>query len=150
MCNFTPVRNWVIAVGVLLGLAVSSAVFGFVMSQGKLPWTQIISTISYWAAVTWCTAGGITCFGLNSAVDTYCTCAKDRGTCTKACRDFQLAFWGIASAFLALWVVSMALATGVSDPGSLLVFWGVIIGASLAGIGLVIASISLGSCQTQG
>ena|SRR5947209_8719130 len=149
MCDFGPVRNWVTAVGVLLGLAVSSAVFAFVMAQGKAPWTQIVSTISYWAAATWCTAGGFTCIGLNSAVNTYCNCAKDRGSCAKACRDFQIAFWGVASAFLAVGIASMALATGASLPGDLIVFWIMIIGATAAEIGLVMASINLGSCQSR-
>lgn len=149
MCDFAPVRNWVTAVGVLLGLAVSSAVFAFVMSQGKTPWTQIVSTISYWAAATWCTAGGITCFGLSSAVDTYCKCAKDQGTCTKACRDFQLALWGAVSAFLAVGIMSLGLATGASDPGVLIVLWIAIIGATMAEINLIVTSANLGSCQSQ-
>jgi len=150
MCDFTSVRNLLVAIGSLLTLAVSSAIFAFTMSQGKAPWTAIAAEISFSATAVWCTAGVIAVLALNNAVNTYCDCAKGVGTCSRVCKDFGFVIWTIFGAFLGLGVVSLMFATGAADFLINLILWGFIVGATAAGINLVIASINLGACQTQG
>lgn len=73
MCDFSPVRNWMIALGILIGFAVSSAFFA--LGWANSPWPLLlISIISFGIAATGCAVAiGLIRLALD-AVELYCKC----------------------------------------------------------------------------
>jgi hypothetical protein len=83
MCNFIPVRNFLITLGILAGFAGSSAIFALMWERfGGYP---PVAVISYTAAATWAiSAVLVSTFALN-ALTTFCTCAAAIPACASAC-----------------------------------------------------------------
>jgi hypothetical protein len=88
MCNFIPVRNWLITLGILAGFAGTSAVFAMLWQKnGGFP---LVTTISYSAAATWA-AGALTAwYFTTSALTTFCTCAGRVSACAAACASLRI------------------------------------------------------------
>jgi hypothetical protein len=149
MCDFTPVRNWLIAVGVLIGGAVSSAMFGWAWSYAKVPWGAIVSSIGFWAALTWGTAAMAALgFGFKGALDTFCACTASKPICAAACADANAAYGGLMLALFGFNALSFGCAA-YGAPTPLLILLAVSIAAVLAGsIALTLAAAKLSSCQS--
>ncbi len=86
-CNFSPLRNLLVSLGVLTGFAASSAVFAMVwQSHGGYP---IVTTISYSAAATWALAALVVLGFALSALGTFCACASGMAACASACSSIR-------------------------------------------------------------
>src|SRR5262245_29274325 len=87
MCNFIPVRNWLITLGILVGFAATSAIFAMLWQRhGGLP---IVTTISYAAASTWALAALGALYATTSALTMFCNCAGRVAACASACASIR-------------------------------------------------------------
>lgn len=86
MCNFSPVRNLLIALAAAVGWAVSSAWFAYFW--GGVP---VVSTISW--GITGAAAVLVLVLTLLaiSAVNTFCTCVAAVSACSTACTTINTA-----------------------------------------------------------
>jgi hypothetical protein len=83
MCNFIPVRNLLISLGILASLAGSSAIFALMWERfGGYP---PVTVISYAAASSWAIAAFVVYTFALDALTTFCTCAAAVPACSAAC-----------------------------------------------------------------
>ena len=147
MCDFTSLRNLLISLGVLSGLAASSAVFAMVwQSHGGYP---IVTTISYSAAATWALAALIVLGFALSALGTFCACASKVAACASACSSIRPVLLTLLGCLVALVAGCLVEAGDWADLG-----WALWVGIILAASGATVLTgtvgfygSKLGSCQ---
>lgn len=147
MCNFIPVRNLLIAVGILGGFAVTSLLFALMWERfGGLP---LVTAISYSAASTWALSTAILLgFALN-ALGTFCTCAAAIPACAAACGSMTTLLRSLLGLMFALFAACAVLAGDFLELGFALRF-AAIFAMATASVLLVTMGIyasRLGSCQ---
>jgi hypothetical protein len=149
MCNFIPLRDALTALGILAGLAATSAVFAFLWaSHGGIPF---VTTISFSMAATWCLAALITLYFAMKALTTFCNCASKVTACAMACSVVRPALFALIAAL----TVTLALCfVAAGDPTAVYESTGAIVGllvAACAILGIVglmgIYASRLSSCQ---
>jgi hypothetical protein len=57
MCNYLPVRNWLIGLGIMVAAAVASALVAGVLSKALPAPLVWIAAICFFAAASWAAAG---------------------------------------------------------------------------------------------
>lgn len=147
MCDFSPVRNWLIAFFSLVAAAVSSAVFAWAWSTSGTPWGQIISTVSYWAAFGWCLGALFALSSLSDALRAFCECAAANSICADACKRLTVALFTLAATLMILLAASGASATGVGFAAQIALLIG-ITGATVASTIVFAVALDLASCQS--
>jgi hypothetical protein len=147
MCNFIPLRNFLISLGILAGFAATSAMFAMLWQKnGGFP---LVTTISFSAAATWALSALMVLYFTMSALTTFCTCAARVAACAAACsaiRPLLLTLTGLLVALFAGCTVEAGDWTGLDWE-----IWGGLILAS-SGTLVIIGTIayygaSLGRCQ---
>lgn len=114
MCHFTPLRNWMVALGIAVGLAISSAVLGLVQ-LGWGPW-PVIGLANLAAAGTWgFVALVILCFTIG-ALHRFCDACV--ATCAAECTTLTAVLLPLIPA---LFVLAALCTFEAVDPG---VVWG--------------------------
>ena len=146
MCNFIPVRNWLIALGIFVGFAVSSAYFAMLWQKsGGFP---LVTTISYSATGTWCASALITAAFTFGALASFCTCAAAVPACAAGCTSIRTALTALTVALVVLMVGCIVAAGDWADVGEYLWIW-VSLAASTAAIAMGTVAYfgsRLGSC----
>jgi hypothetical protein len=147
MCNYIPVRNLLIALGILGGLAVSSTVFALWWERfGGYP---LVTAISYSAASSWALAAAVVLgFALN-ALTTFCTCAAGIPACAAACGSMTTLLRSLLGLLFALFALCAILAGDFLELGFALRL-AAMVALSTASVLLVsmgIYSSRLGACQ---
>jgi hypothetical protein len=147
MCNFIPVRNLLIAVGIIGGFAVTSVVFALMWERfGGLP---LVTSISYSAASSWALATAVLLgFALN-ALTTFCTCAAAVPACTADCSSMATLLRSLLGLMFALFALCAVLAGDILELGFALRFAAMVAmaSASVALVTMGIYASRLGSCQ---
>ena len=113
MCNFIPVRNLLIALGILAVLAGSSAIFALMWERfsGYPP----VTVISYSAAASWAIAAFVLYTFALDALTTFCNCAAAIPACAAVC-SFLTALVRIQGVLLlALFALSAVLAGDILE-----------------------------------
>ena len=152
MCDFTPVRNALIALAVFVGLAVSSAFFAWGWTYSKTPWGAIVASVCFWVAATWCMAAGVALGILLNAVRAFCACArKVNAACASPCDSIEGAIFTLAAALLTMFITCGALGSGASGVDATVALFLLVIAFFIAAFGTVmtlIGSLNLASCQS--
>ena len=114
MCHFIPFRNWIVALGIAIGLAITSAVLGLVqLSWG--PW-PVVGLVNLAAAGTWgFVALGILCFTIG-ALRRFC--AARIAACEAECTSLIAVLFPLIPV---LCVLAALCTIEAADPG---VVWG--------------------------
>jgi len=147
MCNFIPLRNLLIALGILAGFAASSAMFALMWERfGGFP---LVTAISYTAAATWAFAALVVLAFAMSALTTFCTCASAIPACAAAC-----ASEGPYLRTLLGFLVALAAVCGVLAGDLLELGWPLRLGVVVAAVGVTgimvmigLYASRLGACQ---
>jgi hypothetical protein len=146
MCNFIPVRNWLIALGIFAGFAASSAYFAMIWQKsGGFP---IVTSISYSAAGSWAVSALITMAFTFGALATFCTCAAAVPACAAACTAIRTALTALMVALIALIAGCIVGAADWADLGEYIFIW-VSLAASAVAIAMGTVAFygsRLGSC----
>lgn len=141
MCDFSPVRNWLIAMMVALGGAISSVILGVAY--------PLIAAACFWAAFGW--AAGALGFGIAAslALDTFCKCASNSPACVSTCGTMK----SLMSALIPTLFVGMAMTGALAFSGAP-VNWmlAVLAAAGILALGLAATLlgllVDLGKCQS--
>jgi hypothetical protein len=138
MCDFNPVRNWLIAALVALGGAVSSVIFGLV-------W-PLFAPGAFWAAAGWCalTIGFV--LAADSALRAFCACASGSSACTGPCSTLRTLMTMLITAMIVAAAVCIATAVQGYNPwlgGLFLVDAFIVTGIAIA---IIAYLVSLASC----
>lgn len=145
MCNFAAVRNWLIAMTFLIGAAVSSAFFAWGWVYSKTPWGEIIATVSFAAAASWCVGALTALFILDGAVMTFCACASANPACAAVCSRIRRELFALAFALMALIVACLVMAKPPVGPVLLAAALAAVIAASVV---VGISMLNLATCQS--
>lgn len=143
MCNFVPLRNWLIALAIATGWAVSSGWFAYAWND-----YPFVGAISWSITLTAAIATSVCLVGALTAASTFCACVAAISACTTACSS-------ISSALLFVWapvaglIVAAGGALGYGATKSTLLVAMFLVTAAFAAMTIYIASlaITLGSCQ---
>lgn len=149
MCDATPVRNWLIGIGVAL-VAAAAIVIGAAVANGSW-WYTYLSPIGM--AVAAAAAGGaiLTVGAAQTALTTFCKCAGP--ACAGACNNLSNTLLAARvvlgiEATACLTVAAYAWIPGAAQPAQ----WA-IIGTFVAELFLITAAVAfvvaLGSCQRK-
>jgi hypothetical protein len=115
MCNFIPVRNLLIALGILAGLAASSAIFALMWERfGGYP---PVAVISYAAASSWAIAAVVLYMFALNALTTFCTCAAAIPACAAACGFLTAVLRVLGVSLLALFALCAVLSGDILELG---------------------------------
>jgi hypothetical protein len=133
MCNFIPVRNWLIAVSVIAAAAIWSAILAGILENTLPPPLVWIAAICFAAAASWAAAGVALALLGSKVLDAYCACIAESGksACAQQCRLAKLAFALIVFFLLGLGAICLI----ASFMGGKLYVWHL----AIAGTGLVAA-----------
>jgi hypothetical protein len=113
MCNFIPVRNFLIALGILAGLAGSSAIFALMWERfGGYP---PVAVISYAAASSWAIAAALLCKFALDALTIFCNCAAAIPACASACGFLTALLRILGVLLLALFAVCAVLSGDILE-----------------------------------
>lgn len=144
MCDFSAVRNWLIGLGAVVTLGVSSAFFGLGwVNAGPLAY---ISTISFWAAAAWCALAMGLVQPTIDAVSAFCRCATNPA-CRLPCDGLPgvLRSGQVTLGFLMLACLAAALLPGAA--GALLGLVGAALMLTFFSLTIISYVNLLGSCQ---
>ena len=144
MCNFVPVRNWLIGLALMLSLALSSAWFAYVW------FGTYVGAISFTFAAAWCVAAGVFVGYAGAAAARFCTCVTAVKACTVACSQIVPAIYAALIPLFVLGATCVAGAFGINFAQVFpLLFWtSGALGVATVYVGYL-ASV-LGSCQSPG
>ena len=109
MCNYVPVRNWLIALSIIAAAAISSAILAGVLENTLPPPLVWIAAICFAAAASWAAAGFAMSLFASKALDTFCACIAESGkaACVEQCRLAKLVFALIVFFFLSLGAICL-------------------------------------------
>jgi len=146
MCDFTPVRNWLLVLLTLFLAALSSVIFALIFVNS--PWPAI-SWTSFLAAAIW--AGAATSIYMaqaRPAVDAFCACVSSRPACATPCDQLKqsLAFANLVALLVAA-VCAINLFTPIDGVRAIALV--ILVTAGVAAIFVCLGfAVTLGSCQS--
>lgn len=145
MCSIIALRNRLIALGVLIGWAVSSAWFAYAWSG-----YPIVSAVSYGVVMTAALAALVAIGFVITAAVSFCTCVAGVSSCGTACSSITPALYAVIVVLMVLFLAGVRGVGGANDQTQFLMIAGCT--AALAVMTAYVTSlfVQLTTCQTRG